>query len=363
MAEDSTFSLKMGVRFQTLYSGTLNLDSDFWSDQMLIRRARLKFDGFAFNPKLAYKIELGLSNRDTGGGNNVQSGFTSRIILDAVLKWNFYKAWVLWAGQTKLPGNRERVISSQKLQFVDRSLVNSRFNIDRDIGLQLHHEDRVGAQGVLKEAFSISMGEGRDVTSSNIGGYDYTARVEYLPFGEFLKEGDYFGSDLEREPKPRLAVGITFDFNDDAGKQQGQLGSFTFDSLSNSITNDLTAVFVDAIFKYHGFSFSGEYAHKSAGKDIIVPTSSGPLRYITGYGLVLQGGYLLANDVELALRYAKVKPDSETFSGLREQSEYTLGLSKYIADHNLKVQTDIALHDRPTSSNFLQYRLQFEMAF
>ena len=37
--------------------------------------------------------------------------------------WNFYENFELWAGQTKLPGNIERVISSGNLQQVDRSLI------------------------------------------------------------------------------------------------------------------------------------------------------------------------------------------------------------------------------------------------
>src|SRR5690606_35924018 len=104
----------------------------------LIRRARLKFDGFAFSPKLVYKLEVGLSNRDISG-TSVYTGNTPRYVMDAVLKWNFFENFELWAGQTKLPGNRERVISSANLETVDRSLVNSRFNIDRDMGMQLHH--------------------------------------------------------------------------------------------------------------------------------------------------------------------------------------------------------------------------------
>ncbi|MDH3709224.1 MAG: OprO/OprP family phosphate-selective porin [Cyclobacteriaceae bacterium] len=363
MAADSSFTLKLGVRFQTLYAGVLNFDSDNWSDQFLIRRARLKFDGFAFSPKLEYKIELGLSNRDTGGGQNVQSGFTSRIILDAVLKWKFHKDWALWVGQTKLPGNRERVISSQKLQFVDRSLVNSRFNIDRDIGIQLRHKDRVGSKGVLKEMAAISMGEGRDITTPNIGGYDYTLRLEYLPFGEFASKGDYFSSDLKREPEPKLAIGVTYDFNDDAGKTRGQLGTFTIDSTMTQITNDLTAVFVDAIFKYKGWSIQSEYAHKSAGEDIIVSSLEGDLKYGTGHGFVLQTGYLFPSNFELAGRYTKIKPDSETYSSLGERMEYAIGLSRYIVEHNLKVQSDVSIIERPGGSDFFQFRLQFELAF
>jgi phosphate-selective porin OprO and OprP len=34
-------------------------------------------------------------------------------VLDAVAKWNFAENFSLWFGQAKLPGNRERVISSQ----------------------------------------------------------------------------------------------------------------------------------------------------------------------------------------------------------------------------------------------------------
>lgn len=363
MAEDSTFSMKLGVRFQTLYSGSLDLDTDSWNDQFLIRRARLKFDGFALSPKLVYKVELGLSNRDIAGGHNAQTGFTSRIILDAVLKWNFYENWTLWVGQTKLPGNRERVVSSQKLQFVDRSLVNSRFTLDRDVGIQLRHKDRVGQQGVIKEIFSISMGEGRNITANNIGGYDYTVRIEYLPFGEFTKKGDYFSADLSREKEPKLALGVSYDFNDDAAKQRGQLGSFTIDSTGNQITNDLTTILIDGIFKYQGWSVQSEYAYKKAADDISVVTSSGMLNYGTGQGFVLQTGYLFDSDLEVAVRYTKIKPDSKQFSSLTEESEYALALSRYIVGHNLKVQSDLSFHNRPSKSDFLQFRLQFELAF
>ena len=363
MAEDSTFGLKIGFRFQTLYLGALNLDTDEWNDQFLIRRARLKFDGFVLTPKLQYKVELGFSNRDTGGGGNIQHGFTSRIILDAVLKWSFHSNWSLWVGQTKLPGNRERVISSQKLQFVDRSLLNSRFNIDRDIGFQLRHQDKIGTRAILKEAFSFSMGEGRDVIVSNIGGYDYTFRLDYLPFGAFTNKGDYFSADLKREKTPKLAVGATYDFNDGAGKQRGQLGLFMIDSLGNQITNDLHTVFLDAILKYNGFSFQMEYAHKTTEEDIIAPTELGDLRYATGTGFLLQGGYLFHNNLELGLRYANARSDSRMFSSINDSDEYTLGVSRYFSNHNLKVQSDITYRERLLGSDFFQFRLQFEMAF
>ncbi len=83
-AKDSSFSLKLGARFQTLFSHQLE-ESEFdefetKGSDFLIRRARLKFDGFAYSPRLQYKIELGISNRDISGGNEF-TGNTPRYLL------------------------------------------------------------------------------------------------------------------------------------------------------------------------------------------------------------------------------------------------------------------------------------------
>ena len=139
IAKDSSWSVKFAPRIQILSSTNWKYeDNEFGTanTNFLIRRARLKFSGFVLSPKLKYKVELGLSNRDIAGAS-IYTGNAPRIILDAVVKWNFYQNFVLWAGQTKLPGNRERVISSANLQLVDRSLLNSSFNIDRDLGIKI----------------------------------------------------------------------------------------------------------------------------------------------------------------------------------------------------------------------------------
>ncbi len=361
---DSSFSMKFSTRFQTLYLGEYDLDSDEWNDRFLIRRARLKFDGFIYHPSLEYKVELGISNRDHGGGNIPESGNTARIILDAVVKWNATKNWSIWFGQTKLPGNRERVVSSQKLQFVDRSLLNSRFNIDRDIGIQVRHKNKIGAKGIMKKMFSWSMGEGRDIIAQNTGGSDFTYRVEYLPFGEFASKGDYFGSDLKRESTAKLAIGVTYDINKAAARQRGQLGSFVKDSNGNQFATDLSSIFVDAMFKYRGFSFMAEYADKSASDQVFATLTGGStIKYVTGDALNLQAGYLFKSNTEFALRYTTVKPDDLVFSGLREEQHYTIGFSQYIVGHSLKIQSDFSYLDRTGTSNRLMYRFQMEVSF
>lgn len=351
-AADSSFYLKFGLRFQTLYDGRLNLENQDYNDQFLIRRYRLKFDGWVYNPKVEYKLELGISNRDIEGGDIAQSGLTSRIILDAVLKWNFKPNWSLWVGQTKLPGNRERVISSQALQFVDRSNLNSRFNIDRDAGIQMHYE-----KDKFRFVSSISTGDGRNIVTNNAGGYDYTFRGEYLPFGEFKSGGDYFSSDLSREPKPKLSIGVTYDYNDRATRQAGQLGDFL------SAQRDLETLFVDAYFKYNGFSSLIEYADKKSPDGAVIFDGGGNFveAFYTGSGISWQAGYLFRNNVEIAGRYTQVTPEKTTLRN--ENTQYTLGLSKYIVGHNLKIQSDVSLVKEISKDDVLMMRLQMELAF
>src|SRR5690606_40131417 len=108
------------------------------------------FEGFAFDPSLEYKIELAFSNRDIARGIP-QTNNAGNILLEALVKWNFHRNLELWAGQTKLPGNRERVISSQNLQFVDRSILNSYFTLARDIGIQLRNKFNIQS-AVLNQA-------------------------------------------------------------------------------------------------------------------------------------------------------------------------------------------------------------------
>ena len=177
-SKDSTSRLKIELRFQSLFMASKFLQTeDKVSSNFLVRRARLKFGGFAFTPNLQYKVELGLSNRDISPSSDFDEVKKApKLILDAVVKWKFHKNFTLWMGQTKLPGNRERVISSQKLQFVDRSQLNSKFNLDRDMSLQLHSSFNL-QEALFRIIAAVSTGEGRNITQGNIGGFGYTGRV------------------------------------------------------------------------------------------------------------------------------------------------------------------------------------------
>jgi len=367
VAKDNSYSMKFAARFQSLYIGEWNVNDSAGigagSSQFLVRRARLKFGGHAYSPKLKYKIELGLTNRDISGASAHTKG-APRVILDAVLKWNFYKNLSLWAGQTKLPGNRERVVSSANLQLVDRSLLNSRFNIDRDMGAQLRHHFKLGENFTVREMISVSQGEGRNVTDPNLGGYQYTSRVEVLPFGEFKSKGDYTGGDLKREEKPKLSLAGTYDMHDRAVKTRSNMGDYMVNDVGYFET-DITTIFADMMFKYKGFSIMGEYAVRTAEQDSVMNsdgTKTGEVVSV-GNGLNLQMGYLFKNNWEVAARYTSIALDKDV-TGKELQNQYTFGVSKYFVGHKLKVQSDISyLTEENNPDSELMYRMQLELHF
>ncbi|UJH92368.1 OprO/OprP family phosphate-selective porin [Antarcticibacterium sp. 1MA-6-2] len=361
IARDSSYSARFGVRFQTLFAANWNHPEDERIESagtnFLIRRARLKFDGFVYTPRLKYKIELGLSNRDLSGPS-VYNNNTPRLILDAVAKWNFYGNFELWAGQTKLPGNRERVVSSANLELVDRSLLNSEYNIDRDLGIQLHHKMDLGNEIILREVVSIAQGEGRNVTSGNLGGYQYTGRLEIFPLGDFTA---YSGADLKRHQTPKLAVGVTFDHNDNAVRTRSNSGAYMI-TEDGFYKTDINTLFLDFMFKYKGISIMGEYADRNADNPVALDADGTPTGDFVevGSGLNLQAGYLFKNNYQLVGRFTQINPDD--FISRVVETQYTLGLSKYIVGHKLKVQTDISYNDLTLNQNDgLMYRFQFEI--
>ena len=364
VGQDSTWTMKVGLRAQLLGSSSWE-ENNGNETSFLTRRARLKFDGYAYSPKLKYKVELGLSNRDLSGASQYTSN-APRYILDAVLQWNFYQNFELWFGQTKLPGNRERVISSGNLQQVDRSLLNSRFTIDRDFGFQLRHHFNLTNTFVVKEIFSLAQGEGRNITTGNLGGHQYTGRIELLPFGDFASKGDYTGGDLKREKKPKLAIGFSYDHNNNAVKTRSNQGSYmTIDGVEDAyFETNINTVFLDAMFKYNGISLMAEYSDRTAS-DAFAKNSDGSLtgdEVQVGKGLNLQMGYLFNNDIELSGRYTHIELD-KSITGKNPESQYTLGLSKYIVGHKLKVQTDISHLEIEGSNNKLMFRLQVDFHF
>lgn len=360
-SDPNNFYAKFRFRMQNRFTYESEDTEDLSARQVdfTVRRMRLRLDGNAFDKRLLYKIQLSF----TRGDMDFDRTQYPNILRDAAVGWKLSDVTTLWYGQTKLPGNRQRIISSGAQQFVDRSLLNATLNIDRDLGFQVYH--RIGTERPFWIKLAISNGEGR-ATENKDNGLAYTGRLEWLPLGTFKRDGDYFEGDLMREPDPKVSFGAAYSINKNSTRPGGQLGT---QFRQEGLNRDLETWFADVIYKHRGFSFLSEYAKRWTSDAFFQDVVGSNVTNVTiykGEALSAQSGYLFENNVETVARYTQLWADRETLLGDNNRKQYTVGLNRYFNGHVVKVQSDLTYDVaqnpiRASDRYSWVYRLQFEV--
>lgn len=352
---DSTFRLNIRFRMQNRASFVSNENQEDRIEAS-VRRLRLRFDGFVGDPRFLYAIQLSFAPGDVG---EIAPGDNLNIIRDAVFFYRPNNRWSIGFGQTKLPGNRQRVNSSGALQLTDRSINNARFNIDRDYGvfLNFQQERREEFSYALKTA--ISTGDGRNYTRNSDTRLAYTGRIELFPLGTFQSNGFLFEGDLKREETPKVLLGATYHFNKGARRTQGQLGPSLFE------IRDITAFFLDAMLKYRGFAFQTAYMNRSAENPITFSANDPAVFNVvqTGYGLDFQASYLFSSDYEIIGRFSTQHPGNKIKLLQPQIDQYSIGLTRYIWEHALKLQTELTATEtnHPTQGKSTGWYVRFQV--
>ncbi len=332
LAPDSMFGMNILFRMQNRVGITFEEGWDDAQFEAIVKRCRLRFDGFIHDSKLTYYLQLAFSRGDQDWDNS----HVPNIIRDAMVYYRFNSHFYIGLGQGKLPGNRQRVTSSGSQQFADRSYVNATFNIDRDFGIFAYYNNAISEQFFWELKGAISTGEGRNILKTD-NGLAYSGRLEILPFGKFAHKGDYFEGDLEREQTPKLSLAGTYSYNQKATRSAGQRGEYLFQS------RDIESFFADFIFKYNGWCFTGEYASRKAANPVTSDMNGSIVFIQTGSGYNTQLSYIFQNNIEIAGRYSYIDP-SPQMNGLNMpvQNVYTLGFTKYISEHKTKLQINLS---------------------
>lgn len=350
---DAKFRFRIQNRFTYQTKEAMKLAAE--EANFEVRRMRFRLEGNVIDPRLLYKFQISF----TRGDFDFDRTEYPNILRDAVVGWKLSDTTSIWYGQTKLPGNRQRLVSSGSQQFVDRSIINSTFNIDRDTGVQLHH--RKGDDRPLWIKLALSNGEGRSTNNSG-SSLAYTARVEWLPLGVFKDDGDYSEGDLAREIKPKLTVAMAYSSNKKATRPGGQTGR-QFETAD--LHSDIETFFADFLYKYQGFSWTTEYAKRWTENAVFLDNGN-PVFIFKGQGFNTQAGYLFDNNIETAFRYSQTWGDKEIKNIANNTNQYTLAISKYINQHRVKVQSDLSYNAKskglsPKYQHFWTYRLQLEI--
>ena len=332
---DSLFQFNIRFRLQNRVTYIENEDEKPAYDGQ-IRRLRLRFDGYVGNPKFLYAIQLSFAPGDVG---EIVEGENINIIRDAVVFYRPNKNWNISFGQTKLPGNRQRVNSSGGLQLTDRTINNGKFTIDRDFGFQVHNMNEFKDKFSYNLKAAVSTGEGRNVTKKPDDGVAVTGKIELMPLGAFSKDGTYFEGDVIREKKPKLLFSGAFQQNNHARKTQGQLGNYLFENRT------MKSVLLDGMFKYNGWAAMASYMSRTTNDNAITinPDDITESNYVfVGDGFDYQLSYNTLSNYEFIARYSTQKVGEDIKNLAPDSKQLSLGVTKYIWEHTFKLQSEIS---------------------
>ena len=124
-SRDGTFHAHIELRAQlrfteaTFGDDTVDQSPDVREGQFVVNRVRFKLGGHAYRPWLTYYFEY---------------DFPRSALLDMRFTFKASDALRMRVGQWKVPYNRERVDSSGKQQFAERSIATPWFTLDRQQG-------------------------------------------------------------------------------------------------------------------------------------------------------------------------------------------------------------------------------------
>ena len=304
-SDDGDFALKIGALLQFQHQ-FLDVDGAGATNGFQFPRGRLNFWGNAFGKDLTYRWELEVLS---GVTNLVAEAFpqTGPNLRDGYLNYDFGNGIEIQAGQFKVPYTFDTLVSDSQNQWIDRTITNDVFGLERDLGVNLHGR-------LSKFDYSLHVmneGANRNTFNNNDELLVGTRLVVNL-----LGDHPYATGDAEFSEDPDLAVGVAANFN--------RIG------IPPAADQSMIAGTGDVAYRYRGFSVlgSGYYLrNETANTDI--------------FGFLVQDGYfIIPKRFEVMARLAGVIP---TAVGVTNGYEAGGGLGWYFHGHKLKLLTDYAL--------------------
>ena len=319
-------------------------------DDLEIRRARLKIKGYMFGPTIGFYYEHELSG--------------DHPLLDLRLDLDLRDDIQMRIGQHKILYNRERVDSSGKQQFVERSISTYAFTLDRQIGVSLAKGFMAGTTFDNWLMLGVNKGGGRGKLDDLGMKPMLLARWQWNFLGEVLP---FSQSDLKLRPEPAASLAfataqVRGPYTRYSSSGGGQLDGFESGGDERYTLQQFLQEFA---LQFDGLSIQQEY-HIKKIKD-----------HETGERSTLQGGYAQVGKlwevswsdknyaVEGALRVAHV--DWDTISPGRVQDELTFATNLFLNGHNNKLTADISQirlkSDLTGKNKDIRFRLQWDISF
>lgn len=284
------------------------------------------------------------------------------------------------AGKWKLPFNRTRAESGWKLQFADRSVASSFFDINRSLGASLQGQTMIRETPLAWEAAVFNGFNTQGFLPVRAAQLDRnlatSARFTIDLLGEWGRDGE---PDLAQHKNPAIRAGGGFAYSRVDAEGPREFASIrVVDSgaiLATILPPNIDAfnVFLyatDLNLKWRGLSILSEMYFRQINQ-----FSGGRVADLFDHGFLVQSGYFICpKKLELIGRWSRIVGDSGTL-GDRPQStdEVAGGVVWYIRGHLAKLTFDVtrvngtpirdpALNLLPGDDGIL-YRTQFQLRF
>ena len=377
---DGLWKTAIQWRFQGRYSYSRRTDADSFSDfdadnesSFELRRVRMKVGGHGYQPWIKYYFEMDWQSTVNSG-----SSASAARLIDWRIDLSKFKWLQLRVGQWKINYNRERVDSSGKQQFVERSIVTNTFTVDRQMGAMVYGHLAPGT--LLDSRYYVGVWNGSGRGEANDDKHMmYMGRFQWNFLGRDLK---WTQSDIKYHKQP--AGSAAFAAYTTQGKCTrwsssgcGTLGfpnsaglPYTSDSNASNGQFKVSGMMEEFAFKWRGLSIQHEYHWKEVEDNNLAEGTPG--RKTNLMGSYAQIGYfphylipIIPKPLEIAFRYAFVDPNVSAKND--KLSAYTTAINWFFAGHRNKLTLDVTWFTlaQPVGKdlNEQQVRLQWDVSF
>jgi phosphate-selective porin OprO and OprP len=283
--------LKIGGLLQVQADAGDRGDSRFTTgdDRFYLRRARLNATG-NFLEDFDFKLEMDLFGSLSNSPTSISSNNVRAQLTDGYINWNKLAYANVKGGQFKTPFGFEQLYSDARLFIIERSLVNDRLTVGRQLGAQINGD-------VLEKRISYATGlfNGNNVNNS------FNDNDKFLYAGRF--QGTIWDGHLHSW-ETKFSAGIN-GFSSEDKNLTGQSGDFKFENAT--FTGKRHGVGVDTQFRTGPVEIWFEYL-----RDRFEPEDQKPFSRFDADGWYLQGVWSIQTKIQAVLKYETFQPVTKT---------------------------------------------------
>ncbi len=292
----------------------------------VLHAAKVIFRGHVFHPTVGFNLQL-----NAGSGRVVAE--------DVYVRWDPRRYFGLVVGQFPVSFNRQRITQDAHQELIDRSIVDARFSLQRDIGVAAQLGDTAHRLEVTLGAWNGA----RQNTLDDDGTYMGTLRLAYNPWGPIA----FREADLDDTRSPRLSIAAAVAYN------PARVVTDPSGEAPPVVLRDIAQGVFETTLRYRGVSLTSEVHARRLEKE------SGRAQFEYG-GFAQVGVFVVPRHLQLAGRFAAVDGDLAPGDTSREM---TTGAAWYWNGHRLKVQSDYSRLQTRGGGQSDRFRLQLQVFF